>query len=211
MGNRKEKSVLYRTVESVTPSFVKSISKKTYWKAVRFYNKCAYIEKGKFVEFGCRFRIDRTSPYMARVGDRTIAEDFNVWNIDLGDITVGQNCWFGINNIIMGPVEIGNKLSTGPYVMILGPRHPVPNQTTKPRDKTIIGNNVWISSGSIVLFGVEIGDNAVIGAGSVVTKDVPAGAYVSGNPARNLSGFVQKAWGLSDKESVGRVAEKVGQ
>jgi acetyltransferase-like isoleucine patch superfamily enzyme len=211
MGSKKNKSALYRTMESVTPDFIKSISKRIYWKCVRFYNKCAYIDKERFVEFGCRFRIDRTKPYRARVGSRTIAEDFNVWNIDLGDITIGQKCWFGLNNVVMGPVEIGDNVSTGPYVMILGPRHPVPNQTEKQRDRTIIGNNVWISSGSIVLFGVEIGDNAVIGAGSVVTKDVPAGAYVSGNPARNLSGYVQKAWGLPDKENVSQTAEKVSQ
>jgi acetyltransferase-like isoleucine patch superfamily enzyme len=215
MGSKKEKSAIYRTIESVTPDFIKLISKKIYWKAVRFYNKCAYIDKGRFVEFGHRFRIDRTKPYRARIGSRTITEDFNVWNIDLGDITVGQKCWFGLNNVVMGPVEIGDNVSTGPYVMILGPRHPVPNQAAKPRDKTIIGSNVWISSGSIVLFGVEIGDNVVIGAGSVVTKDVPVGAYVSGNPARNLSGYVQKAWGLSGKENikenVKETAEKVSQ
>jgi maltose O-acetyltransferase len=86
----------------------------------------------------------------------------------------------------------------GPNVMVLGPRHPDPTQAAKQRDKTIIRNDVWISSGSIILFGVEIGDNAVISAGSVVTKDVPAGAFVGGNPARNLSGFVQKAWNVAD-------------
>ncbi|MBN2593265.1 MAG: hypothetical protein JXA81_07140 [Sedimentisphaerales bacterium] len=98
----------------------------------------------------------------------------------------------------MGPVEIGDELSTGPYVKILGPRHPVPPQAEKQRQKTKIGNNVWISTGSIILFGVEIGDNAIISAGSVVQKDVPAGAFVGGNPARNLSGLVEKAWKTTD-------------
>jgi maltose O-acetyltransferase len=100
----------------------------------------------------------------------------------------------------MGPVEIGDELSTGPYVKILGPRHPVPPQADKQREKTIIGNNVWISTGSIILFGVEIGDNAIISAGSVVQKDVPAGAFVGGNPARNLSGLIQKAWQTADNK-----------
>jgi len=197
MGNIKN-STLYKTVEFMVPTFVKVIVKKIFWKIVRLYNRCRYIEKGKFVEFGCRFRFDRSAPYRARVGEKTIAEDFNVWNTNLGDITVGKKCWFGLNNIVMGPVEIGDELSAGPYVKILGPRHPVPSQATKQRDKTIIGNNVWISTGSIVLFGVEIGDNAIISAGSVVTKDVPAGAFVGGNPARNLSGLIQKAWKSTD-------------
>lgn len=191
-------STLYKTIELMTPSFVKMIVKRIFWKIVRLYNRCRYIEKGRFVEFGYRFRFDRSAPYRARVGEKTIAEDFNVWNTDLGDITVGKKCWFGLNNVVMGPVEIGDELSAGPYVKILGPRHPVPLQAAKQRQKTTIGNNVWISTGSIILFGVEIGDNAIISAGSVVTKDVPAGAFVGGNPARNLSGLIQKAWQSTD-------------
>jgi acetyltransferase-like isoleucine patch superfamily enzyme len=206
---RKNKSKLYRTVELITPSFVKAVVKRIFWRIVRFYNRCRYIEKGRFVEFGYRFRFDRSVPYRARVGERTIAEDFNVWNTDLGDITVGKKCWFGLNNVIMGPVEIGDELSTGPYVKILGPRHPVPPQAEKQRQKTKIGNNVWISTGSIILYGVEIGDNAIISAGSVVQKDVPAGAFVGGNPARNLSGLIQKAWQSADnKHDVGVKSEK---
>jgi acetyltransferase-like isoleucine patch superfamily enzyme len=193
-----KKGTLYRTVEFMTPSCVKMVAKRIFWKIIRFYNRCRYIEKGRFVEFGYRFRFDRSAPYRARVGERTIAEDFNVWNTDLGDITVGKNCWFGLNNVVMGPVEIGDGLSTGPYVKILGPRHPVPPQAAKQRSRTRIGNSVWISTGSIILFGVEIGDNAIISAGSVVTKDVPAGAFVGGNPARNLSGLVEKAWKTTD-------------
>jgi acetyltransferase-like isoleucine patch superfamily enzyme len=199
MGNVKN-STAYKTVELITPTFVKVIVKRIFWKIIRFYNRCRYIEKGRFVEFGYRFRFDRSATYCARVGERTIAEDFNVWNTDLGDIKVGRKCWFGLNNVVMGPVEIGDELSTGPYVKILGPRHPVPPQAAKQSQKTTIGNNVWISTGSIILFGVEIGDNAIISAGSVVQKDVPAGAFVGGNPARNLSGLIQKAWQSTDNK-----------
>ena len=94
----------------------------------------------------------------------------------------------------MGPVEIGDKVSTGPYVMILGPRHPVHGRDPDHSRTTKIGSNVWISSGSIILSGVQIGDNAMISAGSVVGKDVPEGAFVGGNPARNLTSLAQKAW-----------------
>lgn len=199
---------LYRAVESITPSILKLIVKRMAWRLYRFYCRCRYIEKGRFVEFGYRFRFDRSAPYRVTIGERSIAEDFNVWNADLGDITVGKRCWFGLNNVIMGPVEVGDELSTGPYVKILGPRHPVPTQATKQRNKTVIGNNVWLSTGSIVLFGVEIGDNAIISAGSVVTKDVPAGAFVGGNPARNLSGLVQKAWQSADVKDVEGAAKE---
>ncbi|HCO96275.1 MAG TPA: hypothetical protein DIU00_20435 [Phycisphaerales bacterium] len=205
---KKKKGKLYKTIEFITPTFVKVIVKRIFWKIVRFYNRCRYIEKGRFVEFGYRFRFDRSSPYRARVGEKTIAEDFNVWNTDLGDITVGKNCWFGLNNVLMGPLEIGDQLSTGPYVKILGPRHPVPPQAAKQGEKTTIGNNVWLSTGSIILFGVNIGDNAIISAGSVVTKDVPAGAFVGGNPARNLSGLIKKAWKSTDAKQQQMASDK---
>ena len=48
----------------------------------------------------------------------------------------------------------------------------------------VIGENVWVGGGAIILPGVTIGDDAIIGAGSVVTRDVPKGATVVGNPAR---------------------------
>jgi maltose O-acetyltransferase len=50
-----------------------------------------------------------------------------------------------------------------------------------------IGRNVWIGGGALILPGVSIGDDAVIGAGSVVTRDVPAGATAYGNPARSAA------------------------
>ncbi len=201
--NLKNRAI-YQTVELMTPTYVKATVKKIFWKIVRYYNRYKYIEKGRFVEFGYRFRFHRSAPYHACVGERTVTEDFNVWNTSFGDIAVGKRCWFGLNNILMGPVEIGDRVSTGPYVMILGPRHPVLAEFAQQRQKTVIGNNVWISSGSIILFGVKIGDGAVISAGSVVTKDVPAGAFVGGNPARNLSGIVHKGWGLIDAKDANK-------
>jgi len=197
MMERNKNSIIYKSIESVTPSFAKSMIKKLYLCIVRRYNRIRYIRKGRFVEFGSRFRFDRSAPYHAEIGDRTILEISNVWNTMLGNIKVGKKCWFGIGNVVMGPVEIGDELSTGPYVMILGPRHPVLNQNPASQ-QTTIGNNVWISSGSIILSGVRIGDDAIISAGSVVTNDVPARAFVAGNPARNLSGLSNKVWKIAE-------------
>jgi len=107
---------------------------------------------------------------------------------------VGENGWFGLHNIVMGPVRIGDHFSSGPYVSILGPRHPYISEKDLVGEKTVIGNNVTIATGSIVLFGVRIGDNAVVSAGSVVNKDVPENAFVGGNPARDVTKIAQQAW-----------------
>ena len=81
-----KKGSLYRKVESWTPTWVKTIIKRIYWKLVRFYNKIRHIRKGRFVEFGYRFRYDRSAPFETVIDERTILEDFNVWNAQLGNI-----------------------------------------------------------------------------------------------------------------------------
>lgn len=184
----------FRRASLFIPGFIRIIIKKIYWKVIRLYSRYKYIKKGKNVEFGYRFRFARKTPFFARIGDGTILEDFNVWNAKSGDIVVGKKCWFGLYNIIMGPLEIGDQLSTGPNVAILGPRHAVFEFEINNKIRTVIGKNVWISTGVIIHFGVTIGDNAVIGAGSVVTRDVPANAFVAGNPARNLTRMAKVSW-----------------
>lgn len=62
-----------------------------------------------------------------------------------------------------------------------------------------IGNNVWMGGNSVVLMGVTIGRNAVIGAGSVVTKDIPDNAVAVGNPARVIRYIENEAVENSDK------------
>lgn len=178
----RRRGPLYERIEAITPPPVKAASKRVYHRIRRRYDRSRHIERERFVEFGYRFRYDRLAPHTTRVGTRTIVEDFNVWNAAYGDIVVGRNCWFGLNNVLMGPVEIGDDLSTGQFVAILGPRKPSPKEERLARDKTRIGRNVWISSGAIVLFGVEIGDNAVISAGAIVSEDVPANTMVMQRP-----------------------------
>lgn len=87
-------------------------------------------------------------------------------------------------------IFIGDRVMIGPNVTIATAGHPIdPELRKKVAQYNIpvyIGNNVWIGAHAVILPGVHIGDNTVIGAGSVVTKDIPANVVAVGNPCRVL-------------------------
>jgi maltose O-acetyltransferase len=94
---------------------------------------------------------------------------------------------FGAVFLDVATITIGDDCQLGPYVQLLTPTHPTDSaarlaklEAAKP---ITLGNNVWLGGGVIVLPGVKIGSNSVIGAGSVVTKDIPANVVAIGNPA----------------------------
>ena len=89
-----------------------------------------------------------------------------------------------------GPIDIGRGVSMAPYCALypydhgILPELPIRKQPLRSRGGIVIGDEVWLGVGVIVLDGVRIGAGAVVGAGSVVAHDVPAGAVVQGVPAR---------------------------
>ena len=192
-----ERTTASRSDERSVPGLGKASVKKVCRTVRQLYARYHYIEKGRFVEFGHGFRFTREEPYRAYVGDGTIAEDFNAWCATRGDIVVGKHCWLGLYDIVMGPLEIGDDTETGPGVKILGPDQATFKSDLRQGQKTIIGRNVRMLADTIILFGVRIGDNAVISAGSVVDKDVPDGAFVAGNPARDLSAITHRMWDIA--------------
>lgn len=106
------------------------------------------------------------------------------------NIRLGANVFLNFNCVILDVVEvtIGEGTQIGPAVQIYTADHPRdPEQRRAGLEfgrPVRIGRHAWIGGGAIILPGVTVGDNAVIGAGSVVTRDVPNGATVVGNPAR---------------------------
>jgi maltose O-acetyltransferase len=111
--------------------------------------------------------------------------------VDYGShLTVGTGTFINVNltALDVAPIVIGRDCQIGPNVQLLTPTHPI--EPGPRRDKLeaaepiVIGDNVWLGGGVIVLPGVTIGENSVIGAGAVVTKDVPANVLAVGNPAR---------------------------
>src|SRR5262249_38045690 len=110
------------------------------------------------------------------------------------NIRVGAGAFLNFNCVILDVVEvmIGDGAQIGPGVQILTadhPRDPALRASGREFGRPVrIGRNVWIGASAIILPGVSIGDDAVVGAGSVVTRDVPDGATAFGNPARVRSG-----------------------
>lgn len=93
---------------------------------------------------------------------------------------------FGCTFLDQAEIEIGDDVFIGPGAKILTESHPEDPSTrhTLIRQPVKIGRNVWIGAGAMVLGGVTVGDNAIIAAGAVVTRDVPANAIVGGVPAK---------------------------
>jgi maltose O-acetyltransferase len=109
---------------------------------------------------------------------------------DYGEnIRLGERVFFNFNCVVLDvcPVTIGDFTLFGPAVQIYTPLHPLDAEARRREEYGApieIGADVWVGGGAIILPGVSIGDRAVIGAGSVVTRAVPAGVLAVGNPCR---------------------------
>ncbi|GAA5020446.1 maltose O-acetyltransferase [Marivirga lumbricoides] len=115
---------------------------------------------------------------------------------DYGEnIEIGNDVYFNFNCVILdvNRVKIGSRTMFGPNVQVYTATHPIDYKErasglefAKP---ITIGEDVWIGGSAIICPGVSIGDRSIIGAGSVVTKDVPSDVFAAGNPCviiRNL-------------------------
>jgi maltose O-acetyltransferase len=107
--------------------------------------------------------------YQIRVGARTFAN-------------------FGLVALDVAAITIGDDVQIGPNVQLLTPTHPLEPEARRAKweaaEPITIGDNVWLGGGVLVLSGVSIGENAVVGAGAVATEDLAANVVAVGNPAR---------------------------
>jgi acetyltransferase-like isoleucine patch superfamily enzyme len=104
-----------------------------------------------------------------------------------GELTIGDRVFINQGSTIVAyrSISIGDDCRIGDYVGIYDTdHHPVEQGAEVRLAPVMVGRNVWIARGAIVLPGVSIGDHAVVGAGAVVASDVPPRALVAGNPAR---------------------------
>jgi maltose O-acetyltransferase len=145
------------------------------------YNRSADDERN--------YRASILRELLGRVGPGTSVEP--PFYCDYGsNIVLGERFYANTGCVVLDceAVEIGSRVKLGPGVQLLAVSHPLDAAERalglEYGEPIAIGDDVWIGGGAIVLGGVTIGDRAVVGAGSVVTRDVPADAVVAGNPAR---------------------------
>lgn len=126
---------------------------------------------------------------LGRVGEGTVVRP--PLFVDYGDnIFIGDRVFinFNLTALDVVAITIGDDCQIGPNVQLLTPTHPIDPKLRRDKleaaEPIVLGNNVWLGGGVIVCPGVTIGDNSVIGAGAVVTKDIPANVIAVGNPAR---------------------------
>jgi maltose O-acetyltransferase len=111
------------------------------------------------------------------------------------NIQIGERVFFNFNCVILDvtTVTIGSRTMFGPNVQVYTATHPIDHRArasgleyAKP---ITIGEDVWIGGSAVICPGVTIGARTVIGAGSVVTKDIPADVFAAGNPCRVIRGI----------------------
>ena len=107
-----------------------------------------------------------------------------------GSLQTGRDCSINPYVVVRGDVQIGDAVRIGAHTSILGFNHTMDDVETEFFRQPLtsrgirVGNDVWIGSHVVIVDGVTVGNQAVLAAGAVVTKDVPAGAIVGGNPAK---------------------------
>lgn len=145
-----------------------------------------------FGRFGKLFRYFCAKHFLEFVGKNVNIEKGAILS---NNITIGENSGIGVNAFIHPHVHIGDNVMMGSDCLIYTRNHKFDKTLKKYNGYTDyqpvhIKDNVWIGSRCIILPGVTIGEGSTIGAGSVVTKDIPAYTLACGNPARIIKQLI---------------------
>ena len=156
-----------------------------------FVHESSFVDEG--VQIGKGTRIWHFSHIQsgARIGaECTLGQNVNVGN----NVKVGHYCKIQNNVSIYEGVELQDYVFCGPSMIFTNirlPRSEFPQQGNKYYEKTLVKKSASIGANATIVCGITIGEYALIGSGSVVTKDVPAFALVIGNPGK-ITGWVSK-------------------
>ena len=162
---------------------------------VRLFLNPLKHKKGKGAKIRRRTRIDVFPWNRFEIGKLTTIEDFCTVNNGSGDVILGDRVRVGIGSVIIGPVSMGNGSGLGQHVFVAGFNHGyhdgTKNSSTQPLDikPVVIEEEAHIGANSVVVAGVTIGKRSQIGAGSVVTKNIPPFSVAVGNPAKIIKQY----------------------
>lgn len=149
-----------------------------------------------------RARLDVFPWHKFILGREAQIEDYAVINNGAGDVIIGMGSHVGIGSVVVGPVQLGDYVFLGQHVSVQGINHGYENVSVDPNLQPLsirpvkVGNYTHLGTNSTILAGVSIGERCQIGAGSVVTKDIPSYSVAVGNPARVIKkyDFQTKSW-----------------
>jgi len=134
------------------------------------------------------FKLKHGKNFVVGLGCKIFPSKF----IEFGDnVSFGYNCSIATSGSGKSPIIFGSNIMVAERVMVIGGNHefqditrPMWTQGEGKQGAIIIGDDVWIGAGVIILTGVNIGNGSIIGAGSVVTKSIPEYSIAVGNPAK---------------------------
>lgn len=194
---------LHTAVESVL-GLIRDIVKSVYVGIIQVLTRLAYIEREFPSSISLWARLDvipraqHHERHKLSIGKNSLIESLCAICTWHGDVVLKDGASIGIGSIVMGPVFIGEGSACSQNCFISGQSHHYEDISKHflrqgiQTGQVVIGKNVWIGANSVMLPGVKIGDNSVIGAGSIITDDVPAYSVVAGNPARIIKKYDSK-------------------
>jgi len=191
---------IYAVVKSVM-ALARDIIKSIYVGIIQVITRLAYIEREfpSSISLWARLdvipRAEHHKRHRLSIGKNTLVESLCAICTWHGDVVLHDDASIGIGSIVMGPVIIGEGSACSQNCFITGQSHHYEDVSKSflrqgiQTGQVVIGKNVWIGANSVILPGVKIGDNSVIGAGSTITEDVPAYSVITGNSAKIIKQY----------------------
>jgi len=162
---------------------------------VRWFLNPFIHHRGKHTLICKRTRIDILPFNKFYIGDESTIEDFATINNGVGDIYIGNRTRIGLGCTLIGPVKIGNDVRLAQNVVMSGLNHkyedislPISQQGVTTNN-IVVEDEVWIGANCVILPGVTVKKHAVVAAGSIVRRNVPAYSVVAGNPAKVMKKY----------------------
>ena len=189
-------------------ALIRDVLKSIFVGAIQVLTRFAYTEREFPSSISLWARLDviprarHHERHRLSIGKNTLIESLCAICTWHGDVILQDGASIGIGSVVMGPVLIGEGSACSQNCFITGQSHHYEDISKHlfkqgiETEQVVIGKNVWIGANSVILPGVKIGDNSVIGAGSTITEDVLAYSVVVGNPAKTVKqyDFETKQW-----------------